>query len=117
MGLLRRNATKAAPLDEVLKGAELPTFPVVITQALERLGDREAELREIGDILVADPGVSSQLLRIVNSASFGTRRAIESVHQATSLLGVAQLESILIAAGVRNALPQTSIAGCASRAA
>lgn len=112
MGLLRRRARNEAPaLSEVLMGAELPTFPRVATAALERLGQPDVDLTEIGDLLVADPGVSARLLRIVNSAAVGARRQIESVHQAVTLLGVSQLESLLISAGVQEALPSSPGAG------
>ncbi len=117
MGLLRRRERdQAPPLDEVLHGAQLPTFPQVATTALERLGDPEVDMREVGDLLVADPAVSAQLLSMVNSAASGVRRTVESVHQAASLLGTAQLESTLIAVGVRQALPETTITGHDSRA-
>ena len=112
MALLRRWAREETlPLKDVLRGADLPTFPRVATAALERLGQPEVELREVGDILIADPGLSARLLRMVNSAAVGTRRHIESVHQAVTLLGASQLESTLIAAGVQEALPNQPVNG------
>ncbi len=117
MGLLRRRDRESAlPLEEVLQGARLPTFPQVATAALERLGDPEVDMREVGDLLVTDPAISARLLSLVNSAASGVRRTVDNVHQAAVLIGTSQLESTLIAVGVQQAMPDTSVAGQNSRA-
>lgn len=108
MALLRRasrGADQAADLAEVLRGASLPSFPQIATTALELLGDPDCDMREVGDVIVTDPGLSSGLLRIVNSAAFGGRRQVHSVHQAVAMIGVSHLESHLITMGVKRALP------------
>ncbi len=108
MGLLRRRKEAAASFDEVFDGLELPSFPHVPSSALERLSDPDVDLREVAEIIVADPGVSASILRRVNSAAFGSRRSVDSVHQAVGLLSVSEIEGMLISAGVRSVLPAST---------
>lgn len=108
MGLLRRKRQDSASFDEVFDGLELPSFPHVPSNALELLGDPDVDLREVADIIVADPGVTATILRRVNSVAFGARRSVDSVHQAVGLLSISEMEGMLISAGVRGVLPASS---------
>ncbi len=94
---------------------ELPTFPALILHAMERIRNQDVELGAICDELVADPGFTVQILSLVNSAAFGLRREVRSVHHAASLLGRGKLESMLVALAVRNAIPRQNGAGFDNR--
>ena len=104
-------ATPEENLREVLGERELPTFPAVVTRALQSLRNLDAPLAEAGDSIEADPGLSVRVLRTVNSAALSMRHEIRSIHHALSLLGRNQVESILIGAAVRDAIPNKAARG------
>ncbi len=111
---LRRRSEAADPrvaLAQIIGEAELPVFPGTVTEALDRIGDPDAGLDAVAEVIELDPGLSVNVLRTVNAAAFAPRTRIGSVDQATRMLGKNQLESILIAFAVRHALPSSSAPG------
>ncbi len=116
MAILKRakrsgEADAADGLAAILEGYELPSFPRVVTTAIEKVSGADADLNDVADTLKDDPGLSVHLLRLVNSASFAPRRPIVDLHQAVMMLGRNQLESILICLAVNESLPKGPIPG------
>ncbi len=107
--LFRRRDPKAA-LKEVLGGAELPTFPDVVMRALELLR-KDASLSQVAQVLCGDPGASTKLLSMVNSAAHSLRRPVKDVPQAAALLGRGRIEQTLLGMAVAEALPKKPIPG------
>jgi HD-like signal output (HDOD) protein len=89
----------------VLGDRELPSFPAIIMQALAKLRHPDSAVRDVSDIIASDPGLSVRLLKTVNSAAFALRRKVDSVQQASVLLGKSRVESLLLSVAVKNALP------------
>lgn len=105
MGLLRRS--QRSTLDQitgVLEQFELPSFPQVATEALQKLGDPDSNMREIAEVLERDPGLSVHFLRLANSAALGLRSSVDSLDRAVAMLGRNQVESILIGRAVAGSL-------------
>jgi HD-like signal output (HDOD) protein len=90
-----------------LGGYEPPSFPVVVAQALELLGDPASDMSAVSALVERDPAASTRVLRLVNSASFSPRSTVTSVHQSAVMLGRNQLEALLISVGAHNALPKS----------
>ncbi len=85
---------------QVLKSLKtLPPFPLVAQRALVLLNKTEVSIQELVDIVKFDPAITANVLRISNSAFFGLRREIHSLHQALLLLGTQELLKIIIASG------------------
>jgi len=85
---------------QVLKSLKtLPPFPLVAQRALLLLNQAEVSIQELVDIVKFDPAITANVLRISNSAFFGLRREIHSLHQALLLLGTQELLKIIIASG------------------
>jgi len=77
----------------------LPPFPLVAQRALILLNKPEVSIQELVEVVKFDPAVTANILRISNSAYFGLRREIHSLHQALLLLGTQELLKIVIASG------------------
>lgn len=77
----------------------MPPFPVVAQRALTLLNQPEVSIDELVEVVKFDPGITANILRISNSAYFGLRREIHSLHQALLLLGTQELLKIIIASG------------------
>lgn len=77
----------------------LPPFPMVAQRALLLLNKPEVSIQELVEVVKFDPAITANVLRISNSAYFGLRREIHSLHQALMLLGTQELLKIIIASG------------------
>ena len=109
MGILGlRKKDPKADLFEIFGGYELPSFPRIVSEAIDKLSSAEVNLNEVGELLGRDPGVSMKLLSMVNSATFSPRRPISSVGQAVAMLGRNQVESLLISLAVSNTVASSS---------
>ncbi len=100
-----RKRDKGFDFKTELGGYEPPSFPALVTRALDLLSDSEIDMLRVAEVIELDPGVSSRMLRLVNSASMAPRSKVTSVHQAAMMLGRNQLEALLISVGAGNAIP------------
>lgn len=105
----RRNPKKA--LARIIGKYELPSFPVIVLQALRLLRDPKSSLSDIAAQIEKDPAATAQILRITNSASRGLGRAVGNLDHALSLLGRAEVESLLLSAAVGSSLPVCNVPG------
>lgn len=105
------NIFKKKPVDpkqqmrEVLGDYQLPSFPVVIMSALEKVRDADAPQAQIAELVASDPGLSVKLLTTVNSAAYSLKHKVNNIDHAVSLMGRSELESILISMAVHQLLP------------
>ncbi len=97
-----------AKLKKVLKGYELPSFPAVVIQILQKIRSPYASIDTIAESLSLDPGISVKLLSIANSAAFSPSKEVENLTQAIALVGISQLESLVLGVGVSKGLPKQS---------
>ena len=105
MRLFTRQQDPRENLVQALGEQELPSFPALVWTVLEKLRAPEGSLQEVGRLLAADPGLSVRLLRTVNAAGTGLRRQVNNVPHAVMLLGRRQVEAMVLAVAVRDALP------------
>ena len=106
-----KKSRNIAVLSKALDGFELPSFPGVAMRVLEEIRKAEATPTSVSRILSSDPGLSVKVLRAVNSAAFSLRQPVSSVPHAVALLGLSNLESMIVAVAVNQALPKASHPG------
>jgi len=94
-----------AKLKKILKGYELPSFPAVIMQILQKIRSPYSSASDIAESLSLDPGLSVKLLSIANSAAFSPKNRVENLTQAIALVGMSQLESLVLGVGVAKGIP------------
>ena len=95
-------------LKKTLKGYELPSFPAVVMQILQKIRSPYSSAASIAESLALDPGISVKLLRIANSAAFSPTKRVENLTQAIALVGISQLESLVLGVGVSKGMPKQS---------
>ncbi|MCP3690164.1 MAG: HDOD domain-containing protein [Gammaproteobacteria bacterium] len=84
-------------LDSVLAlGPDLSTLPEVYLRVTQQLEDADTTVQEIGNTVQTDPAISTQLLKMVNSAYYGMPQKISTIAQAVALLGRDRLSHILM---------------------
>ena len=94
-----------AKLKQVLKGYQLPSFPALILQILQKIRNPYSSSADIAQSLSLDPGLSSRLLSIANSAAFSPKSRVANLTQAIALVGLSQLESLVLGVGVAKGIP------------
>jgi len=100
---LRDAAQPGSVLEEVVRNVPafiqfLPVFPEVPQRAFARIHDPVADINEIADILSEDPALSLQVVRLANSALYGSRAEFKNVHAAARHLGLRKLARVVVAA-------------------
>lgn len=95
-----------AKLKKILQGYQLPSFPAVILQILQKIRNPYSAAADIAQSLSLDPGLSVRLLSIANSAAFSPKSRIENLTQAIALVGLSQLESLVLGVGAAKGIPK-----------
>jgi diguanylate cyclase (GGDEF)-like protein len=66
----------------------LPSLPAVAMQIVELAQQPEAELGQIARVISLDPALATKLLRIANSPLYASKRRVDNLRQALTLLGL-----------------------------
>ena len=78
----------------------LPPFPHAVMRFVALLSQDEAGAAELADVVRMDPALSAAILRLVNSAAYGTRVRIDSVTNAILRVGTERLKGLAYTVGV-----------------
>jgi len=81
---------------------ELPPFPIVAIKALQLVSNEKAPMRELSELISTDAALSSEILRIANSALYGLRMEVESALTAMVLLGLDRIKSVVVTSALRH---------------
>lgn len=92
-------------LKELLAGAQLPALPQSAIRLLELSQDPENGPAEFAVPIEADPGLTGQVLRFVNSSYFGFSREISSVKLAITLVGIRTIKNFTLWSAVFSLMP------------
>jgi HD-like signal output (HDOD) protein len=76
--------------------SKIPPFPPIALRLLRVLGDDEAPIDEIAELIRADPALSSALLQRANSPLYGFISQINSLQQALFLLGLRTAKNLAV---------------------
>lgn len=83
---------------------KLPMLPLALTQFMHAAEKPDADMRGLGKIIEKDTGLTTELLRYINSSVMGLRKKAATAQQALTLLGLKQSKLFLITSGVKAAL-------------
>jgi len=85
-------------LDDV---SSLPTFPENVLELRALCNNPETSIDAISERISIDPSLTADLLKLANSAGFITSRRINKIHDAVMIIGLKNLESLLVASASR----------------
>jgi len=91
---------------------QIPSLPEIFYQFKQAIDDPESSFDEIGEIVRNDPGLTTRLLKIVNSAFFGFPQQVETISHAIGIIGREQLNDLVISTIVMDQfknIPQSSL--------
>ena len=78
----------------------LPPIPAVALRVMQVAQDARSSASDLANVVVADPGLSIAMLRVVNSAAHRRLVEITSVKEALVLLGFVQARNVAIAGAI-----------------
>lgn len=89
----------------------LPHMPQVLAQIQQALRSGRADAKVVARLVSADPGLTAQILRVVNSAYYGLRRQVVDLRYAVAYLGFNEIHRIVLTVSVVQGLGVDDEAG------
>ena len=84
-------------LNDIIERIDLlAPIPAIASQIITKSEDPDSSLSEIADLIVNDPALTANLLKICNSAYFGLPRKVESVKDAVAWVGLDQIVELVL---------------------
>ena len=77
------------------KVKDLPPMPKVLFKAREVMSDPKSGFKEIAKVIETDQAIAARILKVANSAYYGLSGMVNSIHQASVVLGYETLEQVI----------------------
>ncbi len=78
----------------------VPSLPALLLKLIETCNQEEVPLQQVAGIIEKDPSLTGKILKLVNSSLFGLPRSIQTIDQATTLVGLNAVKSMAISASI-----------------
>jgi len=85
----------------------IPAIPVSAAKAIRLLQDQNKNLGEAIKIIEYDPGLTANILKLVNSSAFAADKKISSLHEATVRLGATNILQMLVGSSLSGVMNQS----------
>ncbi len=82
-------------IDHVSEGFSIPSMPDILIEVQRICADPDGELADLATLISADIGLSSAILKTINSPLYGMNRAISDIGQAVMLLGMGSVSTLI----------------------
>lgn len=79
---------------------DIPSLPDVVTRIMAVIGKPTTPASEIAKLISYDPGLTSKVLRMVNSAAYGFQRQISSIQHGIMILGFNNVRGLVLSASI-----------------
>ncbi len=91
-------------IKEMLKEIkDLKPMPQVANQIMTIVEDPKSSITDVADLVIYDPSLTANLLKLCNSAYFALPRKVDSVQEAISFMGLDQIiDLVLLKGGAEN---------------
>ena len=86
----------------------LPTLPVVVSQVMELTSDPKTSVRQLSEVISRDQSLTTQVLKLVNSAYYGFPRQIKTINHALVILGFNEIKNIAFTTSILRVFPDSS---------
>lgn len=83
---------------------KLPALPLAVTQFIQKADDDNVDIKELARVVETDSGLTTEVLKFVNSSFVGLRSKARSVLQALTLLGKRQAKMHIVTSATQSAV-------------
>ena len=96
-------------IKEIIDGTTgIPSMPQVVSESLNLIENPNSRVKQLGNIISKDIAITTQLLKLVNSAYYGFPTQITTIDKAMALLGFTTIRSIVLSVGLKPMLMTNS---------
>ena len=88
---------KVEVLKQIASNPNIPSPPTVVLQVLEQASKADCTINDLCQIIQMDPGLASNILRIINSAMYGLSRPATSIQRALAIVGLNSARLLVLA--------------------
>lgn len=82
------------------KVSQLPTIPSVVQELIASFDKEDIDVNSLASKVSKDQVIAAKVLRLANTAHFGSPRQISSVEDAVIVMGFDKLRTLVIASGI-----------------
>lgn len=79
---------------------DIPSLPDVVNKILSLISQPNTPASEVARLISYDPGLTSKVLRMVNSAAYGFQRQISSIQHGIMILGFNNVRGLVLSASI-----------------
>jgi len=76
---------------------ELPAVPDVAAKVMKMISDPDVSAKALQDVIMTDPAMTVNILKLANSALFGVKREVKTLTHAIMLMGFSSIRSVVLA--------------------
>jgi HD-like signal output (HDOD) protein len=102
---------KSKILHQIAGNDFLPSLSPLTIQLIEAAADEQSSVLDLTRIIEQDPGLTTRLLKLVNSAYFARRSRISSVSHAIIMAGFKKVRLMALNISLRDTFPLGRVAG------
>ncbi|HET7774733.1 MAG TPA: HDOD domain-containing protein [Azospira sp.] len=96
-------------LDRVVEAVrQLPSLPAVVMELLESAEREDVNADELAEKIALDQALAAKALKVANSPFYGLQSKVATIQDATVILGLRQVRSLVTAAAVTGAFPASA---------
>ncbi|PJZ71355.1 HD family phosphohydrolase [Leptospira perolatii] len=99
-----RNVSFQRTVEIIAEIDKLPTFPENLNQLMSVINKPDSSMSHITDLVGRDVSLSTNILKLANSASFSMGRKVETLEDAIKRIGLSELNNILLSLGTKKIL-------------
>lgn len=89
-------------LDKIIEDLpNLPSMPQIVFEALAIIGNPKSSIRSLSKVISRDLSITTQILKMVNSAYYGFPSRIATINQAMALLGFENVRGVIFGAATK----------------
>lgn len=103
----KTNRTKI--LQRIAEGDYLPSPSPVLLRLLKAASDERTSASDLAGIIELDPGLTTRLIKMANSAFFSRGRTVSSVSQAILTIGFNRLRVMALTLSLRDSFPMGKV--------
>jgi len=90
---------------------QIPTLPIVSNQIMTLFSDEDVSLKKVAGLIEKDQALAVKILKIANSAFYGTLSKVSTLDHALIILGIGEVKGILLAFSIHNFFSESTDEG------
>lgn len=96
---------------------DLPALPDAVVRVMHLTDDPKSGIADVAKVLISDQALAARVLKLANSAFYGSSRRIATISEAVVILGMRTTRNLVMASGCQEMLENEVAGYCLPRGA